>query len=317
MDNPITVSLPQNLPTNWAYGQTVAPNGSDVGLAEQYGYNYLNQQINAAQQAAQEVGEAIPDLVPASDLGQPNGVAELDQNGQVPAGQLPPMNYDPAGSASAVQQNLTEHINNQDNPHSVTAAQVGADPSGSAAAVQANLTSHINNKSNPHGVTPAQIGAAPTSHTHSADQINSGILSPARGGTGVQSLSALADALFPSGVPNIVSGYYIGTGSYHASNPNSLTFNFVPKLILLFVPSGVAYVGFMNKNNATASNYLYIVCDALTTSFEKHAMPIYDDNPGYSYSCKSSDGKTIKWYCTSVEAQLNVAGAKYLYIAFG
>lgn len=129
MDNPITVSLPRNLPTNWAYGQTVAPNGSDVGLAEQYGYNYLNQQINAAQQAAQEVGEAIPDLVPASDLGQPNGVAELDQNGQVPAGQLPPMNYDPAGSASAVQQNLTEHINNQDNPHGVTATQVGARPS--------------------------------------------------------------------------------------------------------------------------------------------------------------------------------------------
>lgn len=58
---------------------------------------------------------------------------------------------------------INNHINNKNNPHSVTAEQVGADPSGSAEAVQTNLSNHIGNKSNPHGVTAQQIGALPVS----------------------------------------------------------------------------------------------------------------------------------------------------------
>lgn len=61
-ENPITVPLPQDLPTNWVYGQTIGPNGTDVGLTQQYGYNYLMQQVNAAQQAAEELGEGISGL---------------------------------------------------------------------------------------------------------------------------------------------------------------------------------------------------------------------------------------------------------------
>lgn len=159
MDNPISVPLPKNLPTNWAYGQTVAPNGSDAGLAEQYGYNYLMEQVNAAQQAAEDVGEAIPGLVPTSEVGQPNGVASLGSDGKVPAGQLPDMNYDPAGSAASVQKNLEAHTGDRNNPHSVTAQQVGADPAGTGAAVQQALNSHVDNRDNPHGVTIQQIGA--------------------------------------------------------------------------------------------------------------------------------------------------------------
>ena len=36
------------------------------------------------------------------------------------------MDYDPAGSAEAVQQALTAHTGNKNNPHAVTAEQVGA-----------------------------------------------------------------------------------------------------------------------------------------------------------------------------------------------
>lgn len=61
-DNPITVPLPQDLPQNWTYGQTIGPQGTDVGLTQQHGYNYLMKQVNAAQQAAQELGAAFPDL---------------------------------------------------------------------------------------------------------------------------------------------------------------------------------------------------------------------------------------------------------------
>lgn len=64
--------------------------------------------------------------VPITEKGKPGGVATLGEDGKVPAGQLPAMNYDPAGSAAAVQQALTAHTGNKNNPHAVTAKQVGA-----------------------------------------------------------------------------------------------------------------------------------------------------------------------------------------------
>ena len=98
-------------------------------------------------------------VVMASQVGKPNGVAGLDEGGKVPEGQLPAMNYDPAGSAAAVQANLDAHTGNRNNPHGVTAQQVGADPAGTGAAVQQALNSHMENRGNPHGVTIQQIGA--------------------------------------------------------------------------------------------------------------------------------------------------------------
>lgn len=64
------------------------------------------------------------DFIPNSEKGQPNGVATLDEHGKVK--ELPELNFDPAGSATTVQGNLNAHINNKQNPHGVTAAQVGA-----------------------------------------------------------------------------------------------------------------------------------------------------------------------------------------------
>ena len=50
----------------------------------------------------------------------------LGDDGTLPPSELPPMDYDPAGSAAAVQQALTAHTGNKNNPHAVTAEQVGA-----------------------------------------------------------------------------------------------------------------------------------------------------------------------------------------------
>ena len=70
------------------------------------------------------------------------------------------------------------------------------------------MNDHIANKSNPHSVTAAQIGAAATTHQHAAtditsgtfaaaripnlaaSKINSGTFSVARGGTGLSSLTS-------------------------------------------------------------------------------------------------------------------------------
>ena len=65
---------------------------------------------------------------------------------------------DPAGSAAAVQANLTAHEG--DAVKHVTAEERTA---WNGKANAADLTSHINNKSNPHGVTAGQTGALPLS----------------------------------------------------------------------------------------------------------------------------------------------------------
>ena len=148
-DNPITTPLPADLPTDWVYGQTIGPQGTDVGLSPQHGYNYLMQQVNAAQQAATKIGQAFI------------GLPSLGSGGKIPPEQLPEMDFDEAGSAAAVQKNLDAHTGNKNNPHAVTAAQVGADPAGSAAAVQTSLSAHTGNRNNPHSVTAQQVGADP------------------------------------------------------------------------------------------------------------------------------------------------------------
>ena len=71
-------------------------------------------------------GIDLSGYIKATEKGKPGGVATLGEDSKVPAGQLPKMDYDPAGSAEAVQQALTAHTGNKNNPHAVTAEQVGA-----------------------------------------------------------------------------------------------------------------------------------------------------------------------------------------------
>lgn len=51
MANIVVPTLPADLPTDWTLNQTVTPNGTEVGLSPEYGYNYLMEQVNAAQTA--------------------------------------------------------------------------------------------------------------------------------------------------------------------------------------------------------------------------------------------------------------------------
>ena len=82
--NPITVPLPADLPENWTEGQTVAPDGTDAGLTEQHGYNYLMAQVNAAQEALQQVADYFPNLATTED-----GGGFIQYTGQFPASPKP------------------------------------------------------------------------------------------------------------------------------------------------------------------------------------------------------------------------------------
>lgn len=55
----IPINLPKNLPENWTDTQYVSPNGKEVGLTEQHGYNYLMRQVNNAQAGAVALGQAL------------------------------------------------------------------------------------------------------------------------------------------------------------------------------------------------------------------------------------------------------------------
>ena len=191
------------MPTNWTYGQTIGASGIDVGLTEQHGYNYLMKQVNAAQQAATQIGQSF------------SGIPSLGSDGKIPSSQLPAMNYDPAGSAAAVQKNLDAHTGNKNNPHAVTAAQVGAAPAGSAAAVQSSLSAHTGNRSNPHGVTAQQVGADPAGTAAAVQQALA------------SQIAALTTQM--GGKVSFQTGTYKGTSSYR----HTLTLPVSPKVLII------------------------------------------------------------------------------------
>lgn len=107
----------------------------------------------------------------------------------------------------------------------------------------------------------------------------------------------------------IAIGSYVGTGTYGASNPNSLTFEFEPQFVLIFlknVPSG--------KSSVTnfAVSPLFPISGQLDAV--DRATPFTQE------SVKWSNGnKTVSWYAynSSAESQFNASGYRYCYIAIG
>lgn len=59
MSNFMSVLLPHDLPEDWTEDQYVTPNGVEVELTKQHGYNYLMQQVNNTQIAAVELAETL------------------------------------------------------------------------------------------------------------------------------------------------------------------------------------------------------------------------------------------------------------------
>lgn len=76
-ENPISTALPADLPQNWTLGQTISPNGTEAGLSQQHGYNYLMKQVNAAQQGVNALGNAMETS------------ASLDSSGKLEQSEIP------------------------------------------------------------------------------------------------------------------------------------------------------------------------------------------------------------------------------------
>ena len=101
----------------------------------------------------------------------------------------------------------------------------------------------------------------------------------------------------------VETGSYTGTGKYGKSNPNRLTFDFVPKLVIV---SGQG-----NSSNTGAG---FIYC----WGSKKYTL-IYASYGGAQTTCVvSSADKTMNWYDTQlVDYQCNNSKFVFNYIAIG
>lgn len=117
-------------------------------------------------------------------------------------------------------------------------------------------------------------------------------------GTTIEYLGKLGD----KAMVQVVS--YVGTGTYGSSNPNSLTFDFVPKMVFIFSQL------YSNAHVYNAS----IVPDAGVFSTY---ITSDGDNTMSGFCNITRKNKTITWYCNDVGVQLNISGVKYFAVAIG
>ena len=102
-----------------------------------------------------------------------------------------------------------------------------------------------------------------------------------------------------TGFVQIETGSYMGTGTHGQSNPNTLTFGFEPKLVII-----------ANTNDAFKMNIWYT---GLLQGIYPYNSPLYNQ---YTLS-----GTTLSWYnnngAGSADDQLNFSNREYAYIAIG
>lgn len=105
----------------------------------------------------------------------------------------------------------------------------------------------------------------------------------------------------------IQTGSYVGTGTYGSSNPCSLTFGFSPQLFILF-----------GKANSNANYRDMIIAikggTQLGFTISHGTNPDAAGGDGITFSWGS---KTLNWYATYLNKQLNASGVTYNWLAAG
>lgn len=110
-----------------------------------------------------------------------------------------------------------------------------------------------------------------------------------------------------SGFARIETGSYVGTGKYGESNPNTLTFGFIPKLVTISAGSGYGFAvipwGGENGN-------------AFFVGYGTRLKVAHNDDTisWYAREGNNSNGST---HSPDAEAQMNSKNITYYYIAIG
>lgn len=132
-------------------------------------------------------------------------------------------------------------------------------------------------------------------------------LSDGEASAGTSSLYSRSDHIHPIS-SNLYTTQYTGTGVYGSSNPNTLNFDFVPKLVMItilsgsnaqvptFFTQGYAWAYFMNVPGTSTG----------TTSVTASAIVV----------TWSEDGKTLSWYGKGTVATMQLNANGYIYQVF-
>lgn len=214
--------------------------------------------------------------------------------------------------------NLINHINNKSNPHNCTASQVGA-----AAKSHTHNATDIN-----AGILPVNRGGTGLSGATSGGLLKGngtgalttltgtgalystasgapkfGTLPAAYGGTGYNTLSALASALASYGTAKAVTGSYVGTGGYGVSNKRTISFTSKPKVLVVMPSTNTSsgrYGGFIVLGNVTSTR----------------AGGILDDVSSSQQLYFTWSDTSVTWYSTDSEyTGQNINGITYYYFA--
>lgn len=103
----------------------------------------------------------------------------------------------------------------------------------------------------------------------------------------------------------IVSGSYVGTGTYGSDNKNSLTFDGIPKLLIVSSTVSSAYGG-----SRTYPQLVFVYGQSGGI-----ASLITNGSDIFASATVSRSGNTVSWYSEDASAQqLNVSGTTYNYI---
>lgn len=170
---------------------------------------------------------------------------------------------------------------------------------------------HLNNLNNPHRITPNNIGAASRNHTHSASQMTSGILPVTRGGTGLSSLSSLAEVLGSYfSVPTF--GVYTGDGTVK----RKIDLSFTPSAVLVIDEAGVQGDDIRGTRGGLAIGSSGVCCYAMGQN-DNYAYAQYSTVWHDDYTCLmiTSNGFYVNYSSTN-KVKTNVNGVSYRYIAF-
>lgn len=241
--------------------------------------------------------EQLPELdfIPNSEKGQPNGVPILDEHGKIPADNMP-ANTPTLGEDGKIPQEQLPELN--------------FDTAGSAATVQGNLNAHINNKQNPHGVTAAQVGAY--DKNQSLTSVTAGLFGLSASAVPndvLVKIKTLIDSANENANSRVIfkTGSYIGTGTAGKDNPNSLVVD--PRTIMLII----RYRMSSSRIYGTVAGIFSV--DLLTSTYSDMAYIANWDEANVDVRAKK-DGNTIFWYDQNDYStdQLNISGTEYKYI---
>lgn len=103
------------------------------------------------------------------------------------------------------------------------------------------------------------------------------------------------------------TGSYTGTGTSGSSNPNSLTFGFIPEIVFIISAPG--------EGSYYRADSIIVATIGLSTSYQDNG---YIENGVISTGrFAKMSGTTLSWYGNSSQSQCNYKNNLYNYIAFG